>query len=107
MPSFKSARRSGRALDRSGLPEALPALGPTLGAAQADVAELAIVEGGEVAARAVAVMPQREREEDAAANAPLPGFADQGEDVKDVLHGRTMPLGRRSALRPKPKHLLE
>ena len=58
-------------------------------------------------ARAVAVMPQRKRQEDAATEKPLTGFADKGEDVKNLLHGRNMPPGERSALRRQPKRLLE
>ena len=60
-----------------------------------------------MSSRAVAVMPQHEREKHTLAEALPGGFADKGEDVKNVLHGRTMPPGERSALRRKPKRLLE
>jgi hypothetical protein len=91
----------------SSLPEALLTFGPTLVAAEANVVERAVAQGREVPARAVAVMPQREREEEAVAETALAGFAGNGEDMKNALHGRTMPLCERSALRRKPKHLLE
>jgi len=76
-------------------------------AAKADIIELAVVQGREVSSRAVAVMPQHEREKHTLAEALPGGFADKGEDVKNVLHGRTMPPGERSALRRQPKRLLE
>jgi hypothetical protein len=41
------------------------------------------------------------------AETTLAGFAGNGEDMKNALHSSTMPLVERSALRRRPKHLLE
>jgi hypothetical protein len=52
---------------RSSLPERLLALGPLLGAAEADVAEFASVQQRELAARSMAMMPQRQGQQKMAA----------------------------------------
>ncbi len=93
-------------LTRSGLPEALAAFGAARSAREPDILELAVVQGREVSPRAVAMVPEREGQEDAAAQPPRAGLATDGASVKDNLHGRTMLPARRSALRPIPKYLL-
>lgn len=107
MPSCRNAPRNGQAPDRSGLPKVLPTFGAALGATEADVIEVAVLQGRKVPARPEAVMPQRELEDQAAAGAPPARFASEREDAKNHLHGRTMPPGERSALRRAPKYLLE
>ena len=91
MPSCRSAPRNGQAPERSGLPEALPTFGAALGPTEADIVELAVVEGREVPARPEAVMPQREAEEQAVNGTTPAWFVREGEDAKNDLHGRAMP----------------
>jgi hypothetical protein len=83
----------------SGLPEALAGFGPALVAAEADIVELAVVQGREVPARAVAVMPQREGDEDAVADATITAIAGKGKEAKNAFHRRTVPPCEGSALR--------
>src|SRR3954470_6130049 len=89
----------------SRLPEALVAFGSPVGATEADIGQLAIVERGEMAARAGAVMPQRQRDETDRPEA-CEARHRQGEKTEGALHWPTMPPETRSSLRRKPKYLV-